>query len=307
MLIGVTQLLPIDTKKPIAPKKACEELEAGNILFLPECPFPFSDDERAFLLTQKQSASAKRKNIAYKPGRGVVTNSMQTSSVEAKKLMSIMRAFSQRTVAYLSELLAPYAPHWQVDYASFRPFQEEGRALRTRARNDLLHTDAFPSRPMHGRRILRFFVNINPNEARCWITSDSAQTLAKRYGNRADGIPLAPSFGSTALHAAKQCLRRLGFSFKFRSPYDAFMLRMHNFLKENRAFQETCRKDHWAFPPGSCWLVFTDQVSHAVLAGQYALEQTLLIPHRALLSPSTSPLGVLETLAGTPMVSHEHR
>ena len=41
---------------------------------------------------------------------------------------------------------------------------------------------------------------------------------------------------------------------------------------------------------------------HAVLAGQYALEQTFLVRPEALVNPETSPLRVLEKIAGAPLV-----
>jgi hypothetical protein len=49
-------------------------------------------------------------------------------------------------------------------------------------------------------------------------------------------------------------------------------------------------------------MVYTDTVPHAVLAGQYALEQTLLVEPEALVAPETSPLKVLEKMAGTALV-----
>ncbi len=51
-------------------------------------------------------------------------------------------------------------------------------------------------------------------------------------------------------------------------------------------------------PPRSSWLLLTDMVSHAVLAGQYALEQTFIIPRQALLRPEQAPASILEGLAG---------
>ncbi len=279
----------------------CEELEQGNILFFPKSPLSFSEEEMAFLRAQRQTGSTKRKNIAYKPGRNQVTNFVRGKEKEAEKLLEVMRAFSERSIACLSKLFAPYAPHWQVDYASFRPFQEQGRRLRTRARNDLLHIDAFPSRPMDGKRILRFFININPTEHRRWRTSLPFQELARQYGGVKRGVPLRPTWGDRFLSAAKKTMKAMGIPLVMRSPYDAFMLRMHNFLKENGDFQASCPKDHWEFPPGSSWAVFTDQVSHAVLGGQYALEQTILVPHSALLHPKDSPLGILEAMAGQKM------
>ena len=82
-----------------------------------------------------------------------------------------------------------------------------------------------------------------------------------------------------------------------RSPYDEFMMRFHNYLKENAAFQQNCPKQHWEFPPGSSWMVYTDMVSHAVLSGQFALEQTLIISREVMVSPERSPYGVLSRLA----------
>ena len=83
-----------------------------------------------------------------------------------------------------------------------------------------------------------------------------------------------------------------------RTPYDEFMMQLHNTMKEDANFQETTPKHRWEFPPNSSWMVFTDCVSHAVLSGQYALEQTLLIPQKALVEPQRSPLAVLESVTG---------
>jgi hypothetical protein len=43
-------------------------------------------------------------------------------------------------------------------------------------------------------------------------------------------------------------------------------------------------------------------VPHAVLAGQYALEQTLLVEHAAMVAPEHSPLTVLEEMSGARLV-----
>ena len=95
--------------------------------------------------------------------------------------------------------------------------------------------------------------------------------------------------------------RALGFKAPNSSPYDKFMLRFHDYLKENTAFQERCPKIRLEFPPGSTWITFTDAVPHAVLSGQYAVEQTLIVPVTALIHPEKSPLRVLENLAGCPL------
>jgi len=55
-----------------------------------------------------------------------------------------------------------------------------------------------------------------------------------------------------------------------RSAYDEFMLRFHDYLKENSAFQHQ-KHETVTFPPLATWLVFTDGVPHAALSGQSAL------------------------------------
>lgn len=279
--------------------KYCEALESGNILFFPKTPFDFPQDEIDFLLTQRQSGSTARKNIAYKPQIDKITNHDSKDPLSSAKLKDALKSYSERVTEFLTTLLAPYSKEWKHDYASFRPFQEQGRNLRLRARNDLLHVDAFPTRPLHGARILRFFTNINPTESRRWITSDGFAELAAKYAEKVS-IPKAIGFDlkSRLERKAKLLLRSIGVKLPLRSPYDHFMLKMHNFLKENAQFQETCTKDQWDFPPGSCWAVFTDQVSHAALAGQYALEQTFLIPKNTLLCPEKAPVAVLERISG---------
>jgi len=282
------------------PYRYCKELEKGNILFFPSIPFSFPKEEIEFLLQQKQGSAKGRKNIAYKPQTDRITNHAASDPQSEERLKGVLRNYSNRSAQFLTGLLEPYSKAWRIDYTSFRPFQEKGRPLRLRARNDLLHVDAFPTRPLHGDRILRFFTNINPTMSRDWITSDPFSVLAEKYGGVEVPFPktVGYSLASRLSRKMKQLLRSAGLRMPLRSPYDSFMLRLHNFLKENLEFQKNCRKDRWEFPPGSSWAVFTDQVSHAALAGQYALEQTFLIPVPALLYPEQSPLRILERMSG---------
>jgi hypothetical protein len=79
------------------------------------------------------------------------------------------------------------------------------------------------------------------------------------------------------------------------------MVQLHNTMKEDAEFQRTCPKEEFSFPPGSSWMVFTETVPHAVLAGQFALEQTVLVDPRANVVPESAPLAILEKLAGAPL------
>src|SRR5258705_1961513 len=96
-----------------------------------------------------------------------------------------MRGFSREATAFVSGLLAPYAGRMKLDFASFRPLEEQGRDLPLKKRNDLLHVDAFPTRPTRGGRILRVFTNINPVESRRWLTGEPFHQLAPRIADKA--------------------------------------------------------------------------------------------------------------------------
>jgi hypothetical protein len=283
----------------------CEQLEAGCILFFPQSPIALTDSDLQFLRGQQQSDSSLHKNIAYKPKAdelsGVDTKTANPAAVE--RLRSILRNYSQSVTAFLTGFLSPYNGNWQLDYASFRPQEEEGRDLPLRRRNDLLHTDAFPTRPTHGARILRFFNNIHPTRTRDWIVSDPFRAVATKYAPAEIALPqpdsdIGRAFKSFAtgigLGTAAPALKR--------SPYDDFMMRFHNFLKENRDFQSTCVKYDYQFPAGSSWMVYTDMVPHAVLCGQYALEQTYLIAPEAMVAPQHAPLTVLQELTGARLI-----
>src|SRR5262249_7985495 len=151
---------------------------------------------------------------------------------------------------------------------SFRPVEEQGRQLPTRARNDLLHVDSFPTRPTNGARILRVFTNLNRAAPRRWITTETFDTLAPRLAMDAGLAHIASRRGGWLTRLA-------GFvGIRQRSPYDRFMLHFHDYLKGNTAFQSGCPKSRWEFPPESTWIVLTDMVPHAVESGQFALEQT---------------------------------
>jgi hypothetical protein len=283
----------------------CERLEEGAILFFPQSPFVLSEADRNFLLGVRQAGASYYKNISYRPAEDRVKG-FDRGRTDAGTLRRILREYSQRVIESASRLLAPYAGRWRIDFASFRPFEEHGRQLSQIARNDLLHVDAFPTRPTNGGRILRVFTNLNRTQPRIWITSDPMEVLAPELARSAGlerFIPRRPWNWKKLQRVIVRWGRRAGLPVRDRSPYDAFMHHFHDFLKLNRAFQEECPKYRWEFPPGSSWIVFTDTVPHAVLSGQFAFEQTFIVPCDALLQPDKAPLRILERLAGTTLTN----
>jgi hypothetical protein len=275
----------------------CDQLERGKVLFFPGVPFDFPETDRDFLLSQKQSGSRFHKNISYRPGTDILKG-VSADSPDRERLHAVMRHFSREVTRFVSSFLSPYAGKLKLDFASFRPLEEQGRDLPLHKRNDLLHVDAFPTRPTHGGRILRVFVNINPSVGRVWNVGEpfdaSVPKLARSH-------TISPPFRSPVTRKVARFASKIGLPVADRSRYDEFMLYLHDWLKENAGFQQDAAKQELVFPPGCTWLVYTDGVPHAVLSGRYALEQTYIVPTEALVTAEVAPIRVLEAVTGSRM------
>jgi hypothetical protein len=279
-----------------AERRLQERLERGEVVPFPTCPFPApAGADLAFLLEQRLSRRA-HKNIAYDPATGRVTGHARSGEGQTKRLRGVLADFSSVARRWLGAVLPRYASGWDIDRVSFRPEEEATRRLRLTARNDLMHVDAFPSRPTNGWRIFRFFVNINPSEPRIWVTGEPFARLLERYGRQA-GLPddrPEPLFR----RLSRGVLRLVRPGRRPRSAYDSFMLRFHNFLKANEDFQANGRLREWEFLPGAAWMVVTDTASHAVLRGRYALEHSFFLDPGTLALPDESPAALLRKACG---------
>lgn len=277
-------------------------LERGDILFFPDGGFEISSTVRTTLMGATQDARSIHKNISYKPNSDRVSGLVDRNQTETVR--PAMREYSRCALEFMQRILPDYARAWKIDYASFRSIEEKGRQLPQTKRNDLLHVDAFPTRPVFGDLILRCFTNVNPQQSREWITSDPFAELAPRQAASAGLGKYADAAGSP-LHALRRdlarTLSRVGLPLVDRSPYDAFMLHFHDWLKANREYQEHCPKYRFELPPGSTWLVFTDVVPHAVMAGRLAMEQTVIVARDSLANPMLAPSAILERIAGRPL------
>jgi 3-deoxy-D-manno-oct-2-ulosonic acid (Kdo) hydroxylase len=195
--------------------------------------------------------------------------------------------FSAAARRLVVELFPSYAHGLERGRTSYRPAEIAGRTYSRRQDDRLLHVDAFRSVPTRGRRILRLFCNVNPAGApRVWHVGEPFEAFARRF-LPARGRPAAPLVW---------LLSAIGATRGRRSAYDQLMLGLHDRAKRDAAYQQNAPREEIAFPAGSTWLCFTDQVPHAAVAGQYALEQTFYLDVAAMLDPATSPVRTLERI-----------
>ena len=291
-------LVEVAAYEPGQARWYCEQLELGKVVFSRLIPFDFPKSDIDFLLSQKQTGSRFHKNVSYRPSADLLKGDDATGT-DRERLHAIMRNFSQQVTGFVTKFLAPYAGKFKLDYASYRPLEEQGRDLPLHKRNDLLHVDAFPTRPTQGARIFRVFVNINPSASRVWNVGEPFHEFFPKL----DRQRLQPPHRSGVTSALAGVASKMGLPVADRSRYDEYMLYLHDWLKENADFQKNSPKFELKFPPGCFWMVYTDGVPHAVMSGQYALEQTFIIPAQALVSPEAAPVKVLEATTGMAMTT----
>ena len=268
--------------------EAVSALEAGKIVYAPLLTFELNEAERRFL--SPGYLDGKTKNLSFDPGSEELRGS-SAGGADRAGLQSMLRRFSTCSCQFISGLCPIYQDRLQVGRTSFRPVEIAGRASSWRKDDTRLHVDAFPSRPLQGRRILRVFTNVG-QAVRLWKMGEPFQGVAERF-LRGVRPPLPGS--SWLLHRLRIVKGR-------RTRYDHFMLGIHDAMKADQEYQSQVPQTEIAFPPGATWACFTDSVSHAALSGQFAFEQTFYLPVAAMRDPERSPLRVLERLVRRPLV-----
>jgi hypothetical protein len=265
---------------------ALSALENGQIILFPVLPFSVGPHERKFLTPE--IADPKAKNISYNP----LTQHLRCASCsehDYRELKHFLVRFADSAAALVTNLLAHYTPALETGRTSFRPVEVKGRRASYRKDDTRLHVDAFSATPNHGKRILRVFTNINPEgQARVWRVGEPFATVAEQFLPKIPPQPFGKATLLQALHLTKT----------IRTQYDHLMLQIHNRMKASLRYQKAAEQREIHFPPGSTWIVQTDQVSHAAMAGQYVLEQTFYLPVDAMLNPQLSPLRTLEKMTG---------
>jgi hypothetical protein len=267
------------------------EVELGRVLEFPQLAFELRDSERRFL--DPKWADGKAKNITLRAGTGELRGASGTPADQAA-LKAMVTRYRDHADALVQRLFPHYHGALRFGHTTYRPVAVEGRPTSWRQDDTRLHVDAFPSNPTRGVRLLRVFHNLNPHGVpRHWRVGEPFEPFAQRF------LPAT----RPALPGSAWTLRALGITKARRTPYDHLMLQLHDRVKADLGYQREAPQREVNFAPGTTWVVFSDQVLHAALGGQYMLEQTIYLDVDRQRHPQTSPLRVLERLTGKTLVA----
>ncbi|HSU22311.1 MAG TPA: Kdo hydroxylase family protein [Variovorax sp.] len=265
------------------------DLEAGKVLYFPRLAFRLEAQEHRLL--SPDVLAPKVRNVSLDADgrlKGVAGDADLRRDAAA-----MVGRFRAQALRFVDALLPHYTEALRVAPTSYRPVQVETRAQSWRADDKRLHIDAFPSRPNYGERILRVFTNVNPEGLpRAWRVGEPFEDVARRF------LPRLKPYSSWQARV----LKTLHVTKSLRSEYDHLMLQLHDAMKSDAHYQRDAPQEAMAFPAGSVWVCFSDQTPHAVMAGQYMLEQTLHLAASRQYNPESSPLAILSRLTGRTLV-----
>jgi hypothetical protein len=263
-------------------------LEAGEVLRFPYLPFTLLESELKF--RDPRWASGKLKNISLHWPDGTFRG--VTSSTDLAGLRTVMTRYANQSEVLLNRLFPHYRGHLQRVHTALLPDNVVGHEIPWRQDDTRLHVDASRFNPTHGARLLRVFCNINPfGQARKWRLGESFETYAQRYLPRIRR-PVPGLF---------ELMHKLRITTSCRTEYDHVMLRLNHLAKADTEFQRSSPQSTVSFAPGTTWVVFSDQVPHAVTSGQHLIEQTFWLAPLHQVQPRSSPLRVLERMLGRPL------
>jgi 3-deoxy-D-manno-oct-2-ulosonic acid (Kdo) hydroxylase len=266
-------------------------LEAGRVLYFPKLNFTLSESEIRFL--DPVWSDGKSKNISYR-GPDVPLQGASGSDADIQALKAMVARFSEQAESLVDTLFPSYRGHLRKGFTSYRPAHVETRMTSWRKDDTRLHVDSFPSNPTGGLRLLRVFSNINPNGVpRTWRVGEPFKDYAARFAPKASAMWPGQAWA----------LNALGLTKSKRTPYDHLMGQLHDLGKFDLDYQKTSPQLTLEIPPGATWVVFSDQVLHAVMSGQFMLEQTFYLKPEHLKDPSSGPLRILENLTGRSLLN----
>ena len=266
-----------------------KDLEVGRVLHFEALPFTVAQHEQHFLNESTQNPGARNISLdAQERLKGV--SALVQNQDDLKAMILRFRGLAHQLV---ESAFPKYKDNLRVAPTSFRPNQVETRAQSVRADDKRLHVDAFPTRPNYGERILRVFLNLNPHgKPRNWRIGEPFADIAKNF------VPTIKPYSSWQAHF----LKTFGITKSLRSEYDHLMLGIHEGMKMSDEYQANCPQVSYNFNPGSVWVCFSDQTAHAVMSGQFMMEQTYHLPVSSMYSPASSPLAILERLTQRSLV-----
>src|SRR4029078_9980736 len=162
------------------PQDVEDAMERAEVVFWQRCPIELPSEDDLEFMRPGLLRELQVKNISYHPESNSIPR-FEADPAVRDRIERILRTHGQRVEAFLRRITPDYVPGWTLGTTRLRSIEEQGRKLKPRSSNELVHIDAGAYGATNGARILRFFVNIHPTRDRVWGTKGSFRSIMGRY------------------------------------------------------------------------------------------------------------------------------
>ena len=291
--VGVLELdEKTDLASPAVRARVRATLEAGELLYLPNCGFALTERERQittdpdvmFRGNEERSRRNGRPTLTFNPA----TDRLQINlirSPEKREVEAMLRRYAVWSRDLLQVLVPDFAAACEQNRIIYRPV--------SRKQTQGLHVDSSWFHPTQGRSKLRIFCNIDPKgRDRVWQVGEPFENLVRRF------LPQVRGKRSWLEKAADRLAGLAGIVEGRHTDYDYLLADLRDVAKHDKAYQKSAPRRILEFPVGSAWVGMTDVVLHGAISGQHALDQVFFVPPEAFNDPARSAIRMLERFTG---------
>src|ERR671924_170791 len=124
-----------------SPKEIQDAMERAEVVFFDRSPVELPSDADLAFMREGLPQELKVKNISYHPESDSIPRFEAAPDVK-DRIERILRTHGQRVEQFLRRSCPDFVPGWTLGTTSFRSIEEQGRNLKPRSSNELVHIDA---------------------------------------------------------------------------------------------------------------------------------------------------------------------
>ena len=141
---------PLRSFNDATPSEIENAMEKAEVVWFDRCPLELPSEADLAFMRDGLPRELQVKNISYHPESDSIPRFEAAPEVK-DRIEQILRAHGQRVEAFLRSSCPDFVPDWTLGTTSFRSIEEQGRKLKPRSSNELVHVDAGAYGATNGR------------------------------------------------------------------------------------------------------------------------------------------------------------
>src|SRR3990167_2097618 len=124
-----------------SPREIEDAMEKAEVVFFDRSPVELPAEADLEFMREGLPRELQVKNISYHPESDSIPRFEAAPEIK-NRIEQILRTHGQRVEQFLRRSCPDFVPAWTLGTTSFRSIEEQGRKLKPRSSNELVHIDA---------------------------------------------------------------------------------------------------------------------------------------------------------------------